>query len=242
MGVELGRDTVGQRLRGNTARLRVRDDSVDTATDLETDLRQLRALAAPGRTAHDDDRMRNNRGRDLRALGMDRQALVVVHRRHGPASLLDPRYGRPLAVAQPSALFASAHSASSSSSPTSDGCRPRACSAPSTCRKRRSNLAFASRSASSASRSSRRATCARLEEQVAQLFTQVRRIVCLRRALDLGDLLAHLREHASEVRPVETDTRSTLAELLGPRQRRQRPRDAVECARAATAAARSLAL
>jgi hypothetical protein len=72
------------------------------------------------------------------------------------------------------------------------------------------------------------------EEQVAELFAQMGRIVRLRCALELGDLLAHLREHASEVRPVEADARGTLAELPGARQRRQRPRDAIECARGAT--------
>jgi hypothetical protein len=87
---------------------------VNAATDLETDLWQLRALAAARRAADDDDRMRSDRGRDLGPLRMNRQAFVVLNGGHGPASPLGTRDGRPLAFVQPSALFAAAHSASSS--------------------------------------------------------------------------------------------------------------------------------
>jgi hypothetical protein len=68
--LELVRDALGDRPRGDAARLRVGDGG---AAELEADLRQLRRLARPGRTRDDDDLMPRDRARDLVPRGADGQ-------------------------------------------------------------------------------------------------------------------------------------------------------------------------
>ena len=72
-GFELLRESRRDGVRGDPARLRVADDPEHAAPCLETDLRQLGRLAAPGVPAHDDHAMRAQSFENRGTRGRDRQ-------------------------------------------------------------------------------------------------------------------------------------------------------------------------
>ncbi len=78
-------DPLGDGTGGDPAGLGVPDHAPHTTPELHTDLRNLRGLAGPGLTGHDDDLMITDCGRDLVLLLADRQLLGVRDGRHpGP--------------------------------------------------------------------------------------------------------------------------------------------------------------
>src|SRR5205814_651073 len=82
------------RLRRDPARLRVADHPVDPAAGFETDLRQLRRLAATRVAADDDHAMLRERGEDLLARCADRQLVRVAERVASRAPARDSLFGR----------------------------------------------------------------------------------------------------------------------------------------------------
>ena len=88
---QLFRHTCRDRSRGNSARLSVTDQSVDAASQVEADLRQLRGLARSRFTANHDHAVIANGGRNLVAPLTDRQLLVVLWDRSRVHALLTPQ-------------------------------------------------------------------------------------------------------------------------------------------------------
>lgn len=82
----LGNPAAGRR-RSEAPRLRMADQAraagAEAATEIETDLRQLRGLARAGFAADDDNLMTRDRARDFVALARHRQAFRVPDRRDG---------------------------------------------------------------------------------------------------------------------------------------------------------------
>ena len=76
--LQLLRDARRHRARGDAARLRVADESVHAAPELEADLRKLRGLARAGLAADDDDLVLANRARDLLPPRDDRKVVGVA--------------------------------------------------------------------------------------------------------------------------------------------------------------------
>ena len=75
--LELLRDARGDRARGDAPRLRVADQPVDAAPELEADLGQLRRLARARLAADDDDLVLADRARDLLPPRDDRQVVGI---------------------------------------------------------------------------------------------------------------------------------------------------------------------
>ena len=85
LDAELLGDALGDRARGDAARLRVRDR---LAAELEADLRQLRGLARAGRAGDDHDLVIAEGARDLLALPGDGQLGGVGDRREAQPSIV----------------------------------------------------------------------------------------------------------------------------------------------------------
>ena len=71
---------------GDAAGLRVADQAVDPAAQLQADLRQLRRLARARLAADDHHLVVADGAADLVASGRDGQIVVVANRRHAPAA------------------------------------------------------------------------------------------------------------------------------------------------------------
>ena len=89
----------GHAARGDTPGLRMANQTVLTAPDLQADFRQLGGFARTGFTGQNQHLMLEQRGLDLIALGGDRQVFVIANqrhtgrpRRHLRARRLDPRH------------------------------------------------------------------------------------------------------------------------------------------------------
>ncbi len=88
-GAELAGDALGDRARGDTARLRVTDQPGDAAPGFEAQLRQLRALAGTGFAGDDHDSVLRQRGEQLVVAGRDRQLGGIAERAGGDERVTD---------------------------------------------------------------------------------------------------------------------------------------------------------
>ena len=75
--IQLLRNACGHGARGNATRLRVADQAVNAALQLQTNFRQLRGLARTGFAADDDDLMLADGVQDIRTPGDHRQIIGV---------------------------------------------------------------------------------------------------------------------------------------------------------------------
>ena len=85
---QFGAQAVRERLCGDAPRLGMANESRDAAPHLQADPRNLRALAAARRTAHDDDRVLGDRRGNRAAPCMHGQGFVVGDRWYGPTPRL----------------------------------------------------------------------------------------------------------------------------------------------------------
>ena len=90
-GLQLLAEAAGDGSRGDSARLRVADLSVDPPADLQADLRELRRFAASGLAADDHRLVPAKKLRDVTFFGGDRQLRIVADLRKG----LSPGGGAP---------------------------------------------------------------------------------------------------------------------------------------------------
>ena len=91
--LQLVRDPLGHRARGEPARLRVGDRAADAAAELEAELGDLRRLARAGLARHDDDLVVADRLQQVLAAAADRQLGRIRHRGHGGTPLGDAGLG-----------------------------------------------------------------------------------------------------------------------------------------------------
>ena len=87
VGAQLFGDALGDGARGDTTRLGVADQPADPAAQIETQLRQLRALARPRLAGDDDDLMVADGGQQIVAAGSQRQCVRAGQRMTGAQQL-----------------------------------------------------------------------------------------------------------------------------------------------------------